>query len=47
MLKVNPKAGVDQAPGFRRMFHAGRLTLGVFFCRTRHSPEAGLTGEHR
>lgn len=31
MLKVNPTAGVEQAPGFRRMFHAGHLTLGVFF----------------
>lgn len=31
MLKVNPTAGVEQAPGFRRMFHAGHLTLGAFF----------------
>lgn len=31
MLKVNPLATVDEAPGFRRMFRAGRLTLGVFF----------------
>jgi luciferase-type oxidoreductase len=31
MLKVNPTATVDEAPGFRRMFRAGRLTLGVFF----------------
>jgi luciferase-type oxidoreductase len=31
MLKVDPTAGVDQSPGFRRMFRAGRLTLGVFF----------------
>ena len=31
MLKVNPMATVDEAPGFRRMFRAGRLTLGVFF----------------
>jgi luciferase-type oxidoreductase len=31
MLKVNPTAAADQAPGFRRMFRAGRLTLGVFF----------------
>lgn len=30
MLKVNPTATVDQAPGFRRMFRAGRLTVGVF-----------------
>lgn len=31
MLKVNPLATVDEAPGFRRMFGAGGLTLGVFF----------------
>lgn len=31
MLKINPVATVDEAPGFRRMFGAGRLTLGVFF----------------
>ena len=31
MLKVNPIAAADKAPGFRRMFRAGRLTLGVFF----------------
>jgi len=31
MLNVNPLATVDEAPGFRRMFRAGRLTLGVFF----------------
>lgn len=31
MLKVNPTGAADQAPGFRRMFRAGRLTLGVFF----------------
>jgi len=31
MLKVHPTATVDQAPGFRRMFRAGHLTLGVFF----------------
>ena len=31
MLKVNPTAIVAEAPGFRRMFRAGRLTLGVFF----------------
>ncbi|MDM0118057.1 LLM class oxidoreductase [Variovorax sp. J22R133] len=31
MLKVNSKATVDEAPGFSRMFRAGRLTVGVFF----------------
>jgi luciferase-type oxidoreductase len=31
MLKVNPVARVDTAPGFRRMFRAGHLTLGIFF----------------
>lgn len=31
MLRVNPLASVDEAPGFRRMFRMGRLTLGVFF----------------
>jgi luciferase-type oxidoreductase len=31
MLKVNPTGLVDEAPGFRSMFGAGRLTLGVFF----------------
>lgn len=31
MLKVNPVARVDTAPGFRRMFRPGHLTLGVFF----------------
>lgn len=31
MLKVNPLATVAEAPGFRRMFRAGRITLGVFF----------------
>lgn len=31
MLTVNPLARVDEAPGFRRVFRAGHLTLGVFF----------------
>lgn len=31
MLKVNPVARVDDTPGFRRMFRAGRLTVGIFF----------------
>ncbi|MDZ5455849.1 hypothetical protein [Azohydromonas lata] len=31
MLKVNPTATVQEALGFRRMFRAGGLTLGVFF----------------
>lgn len=31
MLKVNPTARADEAPGFSRMFRVGRLTVGVFF----------------
>lgn len=31
MLKVNPLARADEAPGFSRMFRVGRLTVGVFF----------------
>jgi luciferase-type oxidoreductase len=31
MFKVAAAARVEQAPGFRRMFAAGRLTLGLFF----------------
>ena len=31
MLKVHPTARVEDAPGFRRMFRPGRLTLGSFF----------------
>jgi luciferase-type oxidoreductase len=31
MLKVHPTARVDDNPGFRRMFRAAHLTLGVFF----------------
>jgi luciferase-type oxidoreductase len=31
MFKVNASARVDEAPGFRRMFAADRLTLGLFF----------------
>lgn len=31
MLKVNPTATAHEAPGFSRMFRAGRLTVGVFF----------------
>ncbi|WP_416758155.1 LLM class oxidoreductase [Roseateles sp. So40a] len=31
MLTVNPLTTAIDAPGFRRMFRAGRLTLGLFF----------------
>lgn len=31
MFKVDATARVEEAPGFRRMFAAGRLTLGLFF----------------
>jgi luciferase-type oxidoreductase len=31
MLKVNPQARVEEAPGFRRMFRQNQLTVGVFF----------------
>jgi luciferase-type oxidoreductase len=31
MFKVDASARVEEAPGFHRMFAAGRLTLGVFF----------------
>ena len=31
MFKVNATARVEDAPGFRRMFAADRLTLGLFF----------------
>ncbi len=31
MFKVDATARVQDAPGFRRMFAAGRLTLGLFF----------------
>lgn len=31
MYKVDANARVEEAPGFQRMFAAGRLTLGLFF----------------
>jgi luciferase-type oxidoreductase len=31
MFKVDATARVEEAPGFRRMFAAGRLTVGLFF----------------
>lgn len=48
MLKVHPRATVDDAPGFRRMFRAGRLTVGVFFpIEAFKSDEPSMQGQER
>ena len=48
MLNVNPLATVNDAPGFRRMFRAGRLTLGVFFpIEAFQGDEPSMQGQER